>query len=315
MFHYFLFRRDDFLKHYHQRSNVESTFSMIKRKFGDSVRSKGDTAMKNEVAVQDSRRTTSAASSRRGTNSGLTPCSRRPMMRRTASGQCCGSRGCRGDCRSDSCTFIPPPAHLLALAMAKMCKARPGDAAGDELPDDLVVGRVAPGRRIARPCRRRSSACRVSAAVRFQMAATFSTRALTFESGKSAAVAESIRASRASLRPSVVMASALSSRGIDLLRPQPLVAFHQLLLEGVLLLGHRAGDDDGLAAFQAGPGQVEHLGRLHVGEGPEHLLEFGQVGEAGEAAARPKRCAVRGDFHRVDHFAEGGRPGVLYRVP
>jgi hypothetical protein len=49
MFHYFSFRRDEFLKHYHQRSNVESTFSMVKRKFGDSVRSKGDVAMKNEV--------------------------------------------------------------------------------------------------------------------------------------------------------------------------------------------------------------------------------------------------------------------------
>lgn len=49
MFHYFIFRREDFLTHYHKRSNVESTFSMIKRKFGDSVRSKGDVAMKNEV--------------------------------------------------------------------------------------------------------------------------------------------------------------------------------------------------------------------------------------------------------------------------
>jgi hypothetical protein len=41
--------REDFLKKYHPRSNVESTFSAIKRKFGDSVRSKTDTAMKNEV--------------------------------------------------------------------------------------------------------------------------------------------------------------------------------------------------------------------------------------------------------------------------
>jgi transposase len=49
MFHYFQFRRDDFLKHYHKRSNVESTFSSVKRKFGDSVRSKTDTAMVNEV--------------------------------------------------------------------------------------------------------------------------------------------------------------------------------------------------------------------------------------------------------------------------
>ncbi len=34
---------------YHKRSNVESTFSMMKRKFGDAVRSKSDTAMVNEV--------------------------------------------------------------------------------------------------------------------------------------------------------------------------------------------------------------------------------------------------------------------------
>jgi transposase len=49
MFLKFLLFRDNFLQHYHQRSNVESTFSAIKRKFGDSVRSKGDVAMANEV--------------------------------------------------------------------------------------------------------------------------------------------------------------------------------------------------------------------------------------------------------------------------
>lgn len=49
MFHYFHFRRDDFMSHYHKRSNVESTFSMIKAKFRDSVRSKTDVAMRNEV--------------------------------------------------------------------------------------------------------------------------------------------------------------------------------------------------------------------------------------------------------------------------
>jgi transposase len=49
MFHYFQYRREDFLGHYHKRSNVESTFSAIKRKFGDSVRSVSDTAMVNEV--------------------------------------------------------------------------------------------------------------------------------------------------------------------------------------------------------------------------------------------------------------------------
>ncbi|MGC2475408.1 MAG: transposase [Candidatus Sulfotelmatobacter sp.] len=49
MYHYFNFRKAEFLQHYHKRSNVESTFSMMKRKFGDSIRSKTDTAMVNEV--------------------------------------------------------------------------------------------------------------------------------------------------------------------------------------------------------------------------------------------------------------------------
>lgn len=49
MFHYFQFRRDEFLTHYHKRSNVESVFSMIKAKFRDHVRSKTDVAMVNEV--------------------------------------------------------------------------------------------------------------------------------------------------------------------------------------------------------------------------------------------------------------------------
>jgi transposase len=49
MFRYFCEHRDTFMRHYHKRSNAESTFSAIKAKFGDSVRSKTDTAMKNEV--------------------------------------------------------------------------------------------------------------------------------------------------------------------------------------------------------------------------------------------------------------------------
>jgi transposase len=52
MFHYFSFRRQEFLDHYHKRSNVESTFSMMKRKFGDSLRSKSDAAMVNEVLAK-----------------------------------------------------------------------------------------------------------------------------------------------------------------------------------------------------------------------------------------------------------------------
>jgi transposase len=49
LFHYYNCFREEFLRHYHQRSNVESTFSMIKAKFGDHVRSRTDTAMTNEV--------------------------------------------------------------------------------------------------------------------------------------------------------------------------------------------------------------------------------------------------------------------------
>ncbi len=49
MFHFFQYRREEFLKHYHQRSNVESTFSMIKAKFRDHVRAKTDVAMVNEA--------------------------------------------------------------------------------------------------------------------------------------------------------------------------------------------------------------------------------------------------------------------------
>ena len=49
MFHYYNLHREEFLQIYHKRSNVESTFSMVKAKFGDSVRSHTETAMKNEV--------------------------------------------------------------------------------------------------------------------------------------------------------------------------------------------------------------------------------------------------------------------------
>ncbi len=44
-----MFNRDEFLQHYHRHSNVESVFSMVKAKFGDSVRSKSDTGQVNEA--------------------------------------------------------------------------------------------------------------------------------------------------------------------------------------------------------------------------------------------------------------------------
>jgi transposase len=48
-YHYFQMRQEEYMNHYHKRSNVESTFSAIKRKFGASVASKNEIAMVNEV--------------------------------------------------------------------------------------------------------------------------------------------------------------------------------------------------------------------------------------------------------------------------
>ena len=52
LFHYFQFQRDEFLAKYHRRSNVESTFSAIKRKFGDTIRSKSPMAQRNEALMK-----------------------------------------------------------------------------------------------------------------------------------------------------------------------------------------------------------------------------------------------------------------------
>jgi transposase len=49
MYHFYSYNRETFLNHCRKRSNVETVFSMIKAKFGDSVRSKGDVAQLNEV--------------------------------------------------------------------------------------------------------------------------------------------------------------------------------------------------------------------------------------------------------------------------
>lgn len=49
MFHYYSLHHEEFMEHYHQRSNVESTFSMIKAKFGEAVRSKSDAGQINEA--------------------------------------------------------------------------------------------------------------------------------------------------------------------------------------------------------------------------------------------------------------------------
>jgi transposase len=49
MWHFYNFNREVFMQHYHKRSNAETVFSMIKAKFGGSVRSKSAVAQVNEV--------------------------------------------------------------------------------------------------------------------------------------------------------------------------------------------------------------------------------------------------------------------------
>jgi hypothetical protein len=52
LWHYYQFNRDAFASHYHLRSNVESTFAMIKAKFGERLRSKTETAQTNEMLLK-----------------------------------------------------------------------------------------------------------------------------------------------------------------------------------------------------------------------------------------------------------------------
>ncbi|MCL4364878.1 MAG: transposase [Candidatus Marsarchaeota archaeon] len=49
MFHYFQLNNDEFMEHYHNRSNVETTFHAIKAKLGDCLKSKCYVAQANET--------------------------------------------------------------------------------------------------------------------------------------------------------------------------------------------------------------------------------------------------------------------------
>ena len=49
MLSFYTDHREEFLRHYHKRSNVETTFHMIKSKFGQRLRSKTMTAQINEA--------------------------------------------------------------------------------------------------------------------------------------------------------------------------------------------------------------------------------------------------------------------------
>src|SRR5207245_1963530 len=52
MYHRFAYDRDAFMAAYHKRSNVESTFSMIKSEFGDSVMSKSPVGQQNKILAK-----------------------------------------------------------------------------------------------------------------------------------------------------------------------------------------------------------------------------------------------------------------------
>jgi transposase len=52
MYHFFMCNRDEFLQQYHKRSNSETTFHMLKAKFGSAVRSKNTTAQINEILLK-----------------------------------------------------------------------------------------------------------------------------------------------------------------------------------------------------------------------------------------------------------------------
>lgn len=49
---FFIHNREEFLQHYHARSNAETTFHMIKAKFGHRVRSKSPIAQTNEILAK-----------------------------------------------------------------------------------------------------------------------------------------------------------------------------------------------------------------------------------------------------------------------
>ena len=52
MFYYFMYKHDEFLEHYHKRSNVETCFHQIKSLFRDNLRSKSKTAQINELLLK-----------------------------------------------------------------------------------------------------------------------------------------------------------------------------------------------------------------------------------------------------------------------
>jgi hypothetical protein len=49
MYHLFMYSREEYMQHYHKRSNIKMAYSMINGKFGSALRSKGDMGQINEA--------------------------------------------------------------------------------------------------------------------------------------------------------------------------------------------------------------------------------------------------------------------------
>jgi len=52
MYHYFRLNRDEFMDHYHKRSNIEATNAAMKCKFGETLKSKNPVAQVNELLAK-----------------------------------------------------------------------------------------------------------------------------------------------------------------------------------------------------------------------------------------------------------------------
>ena len=50
--YYFQLNRDEFMEHYHKRSNIEATNAAIKHKFGETLKSKNPVAQVNELLAK-----------------------------------------------------------------------------------------------------------------------------------------------------------------------------------------------------------------------------------------------------------------------
>jgi len=53
LFHYFQMRQDEFYEHYHKRSNVESKFAAVKKKFGHPEIKESDGADERAIVQAD----------------------------------------------------------------------------------------------------------------------------------------------------------------------------------------------------------------------------------------------------------------------